>query len=170
MDCGSWCPEGRRVTEAVDVARLGHQPVAVPTGVGHDRDRGARAAADARTRPGEVGVAEGEDPAVGSHHEVAALVVARHHADDRCVEAVGLARSGRVEPETRDRAVELGVAEAEDPAVGGVEPVATAVFGRHDADHGALQGNPAHRAVELGRAEGEDPAVRSHQPVAVGEG
>ena len=77
---GSRRTEVRRVAEGVDVARLSHQPVAVATGVGHDCDRGARAAPDAGAAPGEVGVAEGEDPAVGGHHEVATLVVARHHA------------------------------------------------------------------------------------------
>ena len=69
------CAEVGGVAEGVDVAGLGDQPVAVAAGVGHHSDRCARAAPDAGARAGEAGVTEGEDPTVGGHHEVAAVVV-----------------------------------------------------------------------------------------------
>ena len=67
----------------------GYQPVAVAAGVGHDGHRRARASADAWAAAGEVCVAKGEDTTIGGDHEVAPLVVAGHHADDRRVEPVG---------------------------------------------------------------------------------
>ena len=106
-----------------------------------------------------MGVTEGEDAAVGSHHEVAAIVVGGHHANDGSIETVGQARAGRVKPESWDRAVVLGVAVGEDTSVGGIEPVATLICGWDDADDGALEFQAPGRAVELGRAEAEDPAV-----------
>src|SRR5580704_9672162 len=72
-----------------------------------------------------------------------------------------------MDAQTWNRAIELGVAEAEHPAIGGVEPIAAAVARRHDTDHWTLQNDPAHRAVELGCAEGEDAAVGTNEPIAV---
>ena len=87
-------PRVKGVAEAVDVPRVGRQPVPVPTVVGHD---GARTALDeAQVRPGEVGVAEGEDP----------VAAGGHHAHDGGVGAVGQTRAGRTEPEPGKRAVE----------------------------------------------------------------
>ena len=53
---------------------LGHDPVTISAAVGHDRDRCSRAAADSRTASSETGISEGEDPAIGRHHEIAAPV------------------------------------------------------------------------------------------------
>ena len=106
-----------------------------------------------------MGVTEGEHATVGSHHEVAAIVVRGHHADDGGIEAVGQARASGVQAQSRNGAVVLGVAVGEDTSVGGIEPVATLICGGDDADHGALEFQAPGRAVELGRAEAEDPAV-----------
>ena len=67
-------------------------------------------------------------------------------------------------------AVEGGVAEAEDAAVGGDHPVAVPVGRRGDADDGPVQPQRARRAVEVGVAETEDAAVGRHQPVAAAVG
>ena len=73
-----------------------------------------------------------------------------------------------MEPEARNGAVELRIAVAEDPAVGCIEPVATVVFSRNDANDGPLELDAAGRAVELCGPEAEDAAVRSDEPIAVG--
>ena len=63
------------------------------------------------------------------------------------------------------RAVEVGVTEGEDPAVGGHLPVAAGVVRRRHGDHRRVQMLVAHRAVEL-RAVAEDAAVGGDGPVA----
>ena len=92
-----------RVAERVHAARVRDEPVPVARVVRHDRHRRPGAPADAGARPLELGVAEGEDPAVGRDHEVPVPVDGGHHADDRGVEAVGQARTGRVDPERPGR-------------------------------------------------------------------
>ncbi len=158
--------EVRGVPERVDASRGRHQPVAVAGGIGHDRHRGARAAADAGAGPCEVGVTEGEHAAVGRHHEVTVVVDGGHHADNRRVEAAGEPRSGGMEPDSGYGAVVLGVAVGEDPAVGRIEPVAAMVCRGHYADNRPLQVQAPGRSVELGRAEAEDAAVGPDEPVA----
>ena len=75
-----------------------------------------------------------------------------------------------VEVQAPRGAVEDGVAEGEDPAVGRHQPVAAAVGrGRH-ADDGCVEVQAARGAVEDRVAEGEDPAVGRHQPVAAAVG
>ena len=64
-------------------------------------------------------------------------------------------------------AVERGVAEGEDAAVGGDEPVAVAGGRGGDADDGRGEAAAAGGAVERGVAEGEDAAVGGDEPVAV---
>ena len=64
-------------------------------------------------------------------------------------------------------AVEAGVAEGEDAAVGGEEPVALAVGGGGHPDDRLVQVDRPGGAVERGVAEGEDAAVGGHQPVAL---
>ena len=76
-------------------------------------------------------------------------------------------RACRSEAESRDGAVEAGIAEGEDPAVGGHEPVAAVIGRRRDPDHRTLEGQRPRRPVELRRTEGEDPAVGADQPVTV---
>ena len=58
------------------------------------------------------------------------------------------------------RAVEAGVAEGEDPAVGGHQPVALAVGGRGHAHDGLVEGEATDRPVEAGVTESEDRPVR----------
>ena len=161
------CPVIGGVAEGVDVPGLGDEPVAVAAGVRHHCDGCARTASNTWARTGEMGVTECEHATVGRHHEVATIVVGGHHANDGGIEAVGQARASGVEAQPRNGAVELGVAKAENAAIGCVEPVAAVVFGRHNADDGALELEAPGRAVELGRAEAEDPAVRANEPVAV---
>ena len=72
-----------------------------------------------------------------------------------------------MEAESRDRSVELGVAETEYSAVGRVEPVPTAICCRHDAHDRALQAEGSRRAVEHRRAEAEDAPIGADQPVTV---
>ena len=67
-------------------------------------------------------------------------------------------------------AVEPGVAEGEDAAVGGHQPVAAAVGGGRHAHDGGVEVDVAGGAVEPGVAEGEDAAVGGHQPVAAAVG
>ena len=64
----------------------------------------------------------------------------------------------------------MGVAEGEDAAVVGDQPVAAAVGGGGHADDGLVEGDAAGGAVEAGVAEGEDAAVVGHQPVALAVG
>ena len=59
-----------------------------------------------------------------------------------------------------------GVAEGEDAAVGGHQPVAAPVGGGGHAHDGLGERDVARRAVEARIAEGEDAAVGGHQPVA----
>ena len=157
--------EVRGVTERVDVSRGRHEPVTAPAAVGHNGHRGARTTSDTGARSGEVRVAEGEDPSVGGHHEVAVVVDRGDHAHNGHVEAVREPRTGGMEPEAGYGAVELRVAVAEDPAVGGVEPVPAVVRRGHDTDHRPLQAQAPCRSIELGLTEGEDPAVGAHEPV-----
>src|SRR5438128_2088107 len=60
---------------------------------------------------------------------------------------------------------EGGVAEGEDPAVGGDEPVPLAARRRRHADDRPVEGGSAGGAVERRVAEGEDPPVRGDEPV-----
>src|SRR5207245_933263 len=80
------------------------------------------------------------------------------------------AHDGPVEGQAARRAVEAGVAEAEDAAVGGHQPVAPSAGGGGHAHDGPVEGQAARRAVEAGVAEAEDAAVGGHQPVAVRPG
>ena len=66
--------------------------------------------------------------------------------------------------------MEAGVAEREDPAIGGHQPVALTVTCRRNADDRRVQVLAAHGTVEAGVAEGEDPAIAGHQPVALAVG
>ena len=68
------------------------------------------------------------------------------------------------------RAVEAGVAEGEDAAVGGDEPVALAVGRRRHADDRRVEREAAGAPVEAGVAEGEDAAVGRDEPVALAVG
>ena len=68
------------------------------------------------------------------------------------------------------RAVEGGVTEGEDPAVGGHEPVALARRGGRHAHDGLVEVLAAHRAVEDSVTKGEDSAVGGTQPVALARG
>ena len=77
--------------------------------------------------------------------------------------------TGLVELEVAGRPVEAGVAEGEDAAVGGHQPVPAAVGGGRHAHHRLGEPEVARRAVEAGVAEGEDAAVGGHQPVALAE-
>src|ERR1035437_7949570 len=77
------------------------------------------------------------------------------HADD-----------GLVEGHRPGGAVEGGVAEGEETAVGRHLPVATAVRRRRDAHDRLVERLATHGAVELGVAEGEETAVGRHLPVA----
>ena len=61
------------------------------------------------------------------------------------------ARAGGVQPTAGDGAVEARIAEGEDAAVGGDEPVATPVRRGGDADDGPLEMQRAGGAVELRR-------------------
>ena len=107
-------------------------------------------------RPVEVGVPEGEGPAVGGHFPIALPVRGGDHPDDRCIE--GLATH---------RPVEVGIPECEHAAIPGDQPVTPAIGSRSHADDRAVQWHPAGRSKELGRTEGEQPAVRAHFPVAL---
>ena len=60
-----------------------------------------------------------------------------------------------------------GVAEGEDAAVGGHQPVARAVIARRHPDDRRVEVGAAHRAVERGVAEGEHAPVGGHRPVAL---
>ena len=73
-----------------------------------------------------------------------------------------------MQSQARNGAVKLCVTKGEAPPSEGVEPVATIVFGRHDADDGSLQDEAPRRAVKLSCTEGKDPAVDSVEPIAVG--
>ncbi len=79
----------------------------------------------------------------------------------------GWPEPARAEARTGDGAVEPGVAEGEDAAVGSHEPIAASVRRRGDAHDRALQVQRTGRAVEPGVAEGEDAAVGTDQPVPV---
>ena len=68
------------------------------------------------------------------------------------------------------RAVEGGVAEGEDAAVGGHQPVAAAVGGGRHGHDGLGEADAPGGPVEAGVAEGEDAAVGGHQPVAAAVG
>src|SRR5271157_4435771 len=85
--------EVRRVTEGIGVPRGGDHPVTAAAVVRYHRDRSTRTAADAGAGAGEMRVTEGKDSAVGGHHEVAAIISRRHHAHDRVIEALRLART-----------------------------------------------------------------------------
>src|SRR5581483_4894656 len=78
-------------------------------------------------------------------------------ADDRLVERLAA-----------HRAVEGGVAEGEDAAVGRHHPVAAPVRRGGHADDRLVEPDGARRAEEAGLPEGEDPAVGADQPVARG--
>ena len=80
---------------------------------------------------------------------------ARGHADD-----------GGVEGERSGGADEGGIAEGEDPAVRGDQPVAAAGCRTGQSDHRRVESQPARGSVEDRVAEGEDSAVRGDQPVA----
>src|SRR5436309_828148 len=77
---------------------------------------------------------------------------------------------GLGELEIAGRAQEGGVAEGEDAAVGGDEPVALAGGRGGHGDDGLGQLEVAGGAKELGVAEGEDAAVGREQPVALARG
>ncbi len=70
-----------------------------------------------------------------------------------------------MEGEVPRRAVERGVAEGEDPAVGRHQPVALSVVRRRHAHDGFAEGEVPRRAVELCVAEGEHLAVPGRHPV-----
>src|SRR5207302_282856 len=76
------------------------------------------------------------------------------HGDDRLVQLY-----------VPGRALEQGVAEGEDAAVGRHQPVAAAVVGRSHAHDRLVQLDVARAAEEPAVAEGEDPPVGRHVPV-----
>ena len=104
------------VTECEHATVGGHHEVAAIVVRGHHaHNRGIQAIGQARAsgveaqpRNGtvELRVAKAEDPSIGRVEPVPAVVSGRHNADD-----------GALEPEAPGRPVELGRAEAEDPAV-----------------------------------------------------
>ena len=65
------------------------------------------------------------------------------------------------------RAVERRIAEREDAAITGGEPVAHSVGCRGNADDWLIQVDGPSRSVELGIAVGEDAAVTGDEPVAL---
>ncbi len=69
----------------------------------------------------------------------------------------------------RQRAVEGGVAEGEDPPSPADQPVAACRRGATAMPTSGVR-VAGHRAVEGGVAEGEDPAVAGDQPVAAAVG
>src|SRR5207244_4421098 len=87
--------------------------------------------------------------------------------DRSCARWSAQAHDGGVQPDPAGGTAELGVAEAEDPAVGGHEPVAVAGRGGGHADDGLVEVDAPGGAEERGVAVAEDPAVPSHEPVAV---
>src|SRR5581483_11220117 len=121
----------------------------------HRYDRVSRRVSSQRAEEGPGG--EVEDPAVLADHEVA--VGEADHAGD-----------GLVELRAAHRALEAGVAEGEDAAVGGHQPVALAGGGRDERLDRGVEPGAAHRAVEPGVAEGEDAAVAGHHVVALARG
>ena len=72
-----------------------------------------------------------------------------------------------VEDGAAHRAAEGGIAEGEDPPVGGHQPVAVAGRRGGDAHDRLVERRAGHRAMQRGVAEGVDAPVRAHQPVAV---
>ncbi len=68
---------------------------------------------------------------------------------------------------TTHGAVEAGVAEGEEPAVRGDQPVAAPVGRRGDAHDGRGEAVTPHRAVEAGGPEGEHTPVRGDEPVTL---
>ena len=96
-------------------------------------------------------IAEGENTAVRADHEVAAPVGGRNHSHDRRAELrSGSDASGGSEPQPWEGAVEAGITEGEDAAVGGLQPIALPVRSGGNPDNWALQLQRAGRAVELG--------------------
>ncbi len=65
------------------------------------------------------------------------------------------------------RPVEGGVAEGEEAAVGGHQPVALAVGRGGHAHHRLVQTHASGRPVEAGVTEGEEAAVGGHLPIAL---
>ena len=108
--------------------------------------------------PEEVRVAEREDCRRRPRRTSSRCPVGRRrHADDRLVER-----------ERAGRAVEVRVAEREDPAVGRDHPVAVArCVSAAMPTIGWFRRDRAGRAVEVRVAEREDAAVGRDQPVAV---
>src|SRR5581483_715477 len=121
------------VAEAEDAAVGAEEPVA---GAGRRRSHGhdGRAEVDAAGAAVER-CAEGEDATVGSNHAVAAA-------------AGGGADHRGVEPRAPHAAEEGRVAEAEDAAVAGHQPVAAAAGSGGDADHRRVEVRAAHAAEE----------------------
>src|SRR5207302_1019450 len=78
----------------------------------------------------------------------------------------GHADDGLVEPDVAGGAVEGGVAEGEDAAVGGDQPVAVAGGGGGHADDGSVEPDVAGGAVVGGVAEGDDAAAGLPAPAA----
>ena len=104
----------------------------------------------------EGGVAEREDPAVGSSQPVALPARRGRHAHDRLHGGIAA-----------DAAVERRVTEGEDAAVGGDEPVALPGRRGGHADDGLVERGAARGAEEGRVAEGEDAAVGGDEPVAL---
>ena len=105
----------------------------------------------------EHGIAEAEDPAVGSDEPVALAGDRRRHADDRLVE-----------PQVAGRPVEAGGAEGEHASVPAQEPVPLARRVPGEADDRSVQSLPD-GAARVGQiAERDDLAQSGRDPVAGG--
>ena len=94
-------------------------------------------------------------PPSAPDHPVAAAVGRGHDPHDVV----------HADADARQRAVVPGVAEGEDAAVRGHQPVAPAVTGGRHAHHRLVQVHRPGGAEEAGVAEGEDPAVAGDLPV-----
>ncbi len=63
-----------------------------------------------------------------------------------------------------------GVAEGEDPSVGGNQPVAVSIRSDRYSHHWGIEVHPTHGSFKWGVAEGKDPSVGGNQPVATAVG
>ena len=110
-------------------------------------------------RAEELGIPEGEDPAVGCHQPVALTVRCRRHRHDRLIEM-----------DVPRRTEEPGVAEGEEPPIGRHLPIPSPTWGRGEADNALSQRLAAHGAVEGRITEGEQTTVRRNLPVPAAAG
>ena len=116
------------IAEGLDVAGRGHQPVAVAGGVGHDR----RAADPPQPPipghdPSNAASPKANTPPSAATMKYPRAVDRRDHPDNRRIQTGLGSRAGGSDADAGDRAVEPGVTEGKDAAVGGHQPVAAVV-------------------------------------------